>query len=128
MERSATSLAAAREALDLIRAPETREVVFGEGAPAPPHGRVFFARSGILLIASSLPAPPAGKTYEMWIIRDSKPAPAGLFRSSAQGEATHVYRTAAAPAPGEVVAVTLEPEGGVGAPTSQPVIAAQLPR
>ena len=92
MERSGAAAAAMRQAFDLIQAPETREVTFGQGQPAPPRGRVFFHPSGVLLVASRLPAPPPGKTYEMWIIRGGKPAPAGLFRSNPQGNAIHLYR------------------------------------
>jgi len=126
IERSGAEAAAMRQALDLIQAPETREVTFGQGQPAPPRGRVFFHRSGVLLIASSLPAPPPGKTYEMWIISGGKPAPAGLFSSNLQGNALHLYRPPAPPAENDVVAVTLEAAGGVAAPTSAPVIAARL--
>ena len=44
MERSGAEAAAMREAMSLIQAPETREVSFGEGKPAPARGRTF--RSG----------------------------------------------------------------------------------
>lgn len=124
--RSGVEAAALREALALIQAPETREVTFGQGQPAPPHGRVFFHPSGVLLIASHLPEPPAGKAYEMWIIRGGKPAPAGLFRSDTQGNAVHLYHPLAAPAANDVVAVTLETAAGVDAPTSTPIIVAPL--
>jgi hypothetical protein len=123
---SGAEAAAMRQAFDLIQAPETREVTFGEGQPAPPRGRVFFRTSGVLLIASRLPAPPPGKTYEMWIISGGKPAPAGLFTSNLQGGAIHLYRPSAPPTESDVVAVTLEPAGGVTAPTSTPIIVARL--
>lgn len=126
IERSGMEAASLREALSLIQAPETREVTFGQGQPAPPRGRVFFHPNGVLLVASNLPAPPAGKTYEMWIIRGGKPAAAGLFRSSAQGNAIHLYRSAAPVAPSDVVAVTLESASGADAPTSTPIIVAPL--
>jgi len=126
IERSGAAAAAMRQAFELIQAPETREVSFGQGQPAPPHGRVFFHPSGVLLIASRLPAPPPGKTYEMWIIRGGKPAPAGLFTSNPQGNAIHLYRPPAPPAESDVVAVTLEAAGGVDAPTSTPIIVAPL--
>jgi hypothetical protein len=126
IERSGAQAAELRQALDLIRAPETREVTFGQGRPAPPRGRVFFHPSGVLLIASRLPAPPPGKTYEMWIISGGKPAPAGLFLSNALGDAMHFFRPSAAATEKDVVAVTLEAAGGVPAPTSTPLIVAPL--
>lgn len=115
-------------ALRLLQSPETREVNFGKGLPAPPQGRVFVnPLSGVLLVASNLPAPPAGKTYEMWIIpKEGKPAPAGLFASGADGTAVHLYRTPVSLTATGAIAVTLERAGGVGAPTSQPVIVAAL--
>jgi anti-sigma-K factor RskA len=122
----AAEAATLRQAFALIEAPETREVTFGQGQPAPPRGRVFVNPSAVLLVASRLPAPPQGKTYEMWIIRGGKPAPAGLFASNAEGDAYHLYRPAVAAGPGDIVAVTLEVAGGVSAPTSMPVIAAAL--
>ena len=126
IERSGAAAASLRQALDLIQAPETREVNFGQGQPEPPRGRVFFNPSGVLLVASRLPAPPPGKTYEMWLIRGGKPAPAGLFVSGPQGNAMHLYRPPAPPAETDVVAVTLEAAGGVDAPTSKPIIVAPL--
>jgi anti-sigma-K factor RskA len=124
--RSGMEATALRQAFDFIQAPDTREVNFGQGEPAPPRGRVFVSRSGVLLIASRLPAPPPGKTYEMWIIRGGSPRAAGLFASDAQGNALHFYRPEAAPASGDTVAVTMEPAPGVNAPTSAPVIAVGL--
>jgi hypothetical protein len=122
--RSHDEAAALREALAVIQAPDTREVTFGTGQPTPPRGRVFVHPSGVLLVASHLPEPPSGKTYEMWIIHGGKPAAAGLFRSDAQGNAIHLYHATAAVAPSDVVAVTLENAAGVDAPTSTPVIVA----
>ena len=124
--RNNAEAAALRQALDLIQAPDTREVTFGAGQPVPPRGRVFVNRSGVLLMASRLPAPPPGKTYEMWIIHAGTPAPAGLFASDALGNAFHLYRTAAPAGAGDTVAVTLEAAGGVNAPTTTPVILAVL--
>lgn len=126
IQSSTREAAALRQAFELIQAPETREVTFGQGQPAPPRGRVFVNSSGVLLVASRLPAPPPGRTYEMWIIRGGKPAPAGLFASDTQGDAFHLYRTASPALAGDVVAVTLEVAGGVNAPTSTPIIAAAL--
>jgi hypothetical protein len=126
VQRTGAEAAALRQAFELIQAPETREVTFGQGQPAPPRGRVFVNPSGVLLVASRLPAPPPGKTYEMWIIRGGRPAPAGLFASNAQGDAFHLYRPATPAGPGDTVAVTLEVASGVNAPTSTPVIAAML--
>jgi hypothetical protein len=124
--RSSAQAASLREALNLIQAPETRVVTFGHGETEPPRGRVFVHPAGVVLVASHLPTPPQGKAYEMWVIRGGAPQPAGLFQSDRQGNAIHLYRPPAPLAPSDIVAVTLESAAGSSAPTSTPVIAAQL--
>lgn len=66
-----------------------------------------------------------GTVYELWIIRDDIPEPAGLFEPDAEGGATAVvadgFDDAAA------VAVSVEPAGGVPAPTGPVVLEGALP-
>lgn len=126
--RQAIELARSNEAMALLNQPETRQITFGEGAPQPPRGRVFVnPKSGVLLLASNLPAAPRGKIYEMWVIpKAGNPVPAGLFQPDAQGTAVHVQKVTVDLAATKAVAVTLEPAGGVPQPTSQPLIVAQL--
>jgi anti-sigma-K factor RskA len=106
------------QAFSFLNQPETRQVNFGQGKPAPPRGNFFLnPRMGVLLIASNLPALPGGKAYEMWVIpKGGMPRPAGLFQSGPQGTTMHIL-------PGAVdanvtLAVTVEPEAGSPAPTS----------
>ena len=126
--RQSIELARSNEALALLSQPETRQVTFGEGAPKPPHGRVFVnPKSGVLLLASNLPAAPQGKVYEMWVIpKTGNPVPAGLFQSDAEGTALHMQKFTVDLTATKAVAVTLEPAGGVPQPTSQPLIVAVL--
>ena len=56
------------------------------------------------------------------MIRGSKPSPAGLFRG---GGSTVVPLSRRVP-PGSVVAVTVEPKGGMPMPTTTPFITAKL--
>jgi len=116
------------EALAILNEPEAKQVVFGEGKPQPPRGRVFVdPRRGVLLLASNLPPAPAGKIYEMWVIpKSGKPVPAGLFQSAADSTALHLLAGPVDLAQTGVIAVTLEPAGGVPQPTSTPIIAAAL--
>jgi len=106
------------QAFTFLNQPETRQVNFGQGQPTPPRGNFFLnPRMGVLLIASNLPALPAGKAYEMWVIpKGGAPRPAGLFQSGAQGTAIHVLTGAVDP--NVTLAVTVEPEAGSPAPTS----------
>lgn len=128
VERSGMEASQLREAVSLLQSPDMREVHFGDGKPAPPRGRVFYDSSRVLLIASNLPAPPAGKTYEMWIIpKGGRPAPAGLFTSNTQGGALHMFRLPSGAVSGtDTVAVTLEAAAGADQPTTQPLIVVPL--
>lgn len=66
-----------------------------------------------------LPAPPAGKTWEAWVIHADVPVRAGVMNGS--GLATLALE--APLRPGDTVAITAEPAGGVDRPTGSPVLA-----
>jgi anti-sigma-K factor RskA len=123
--RNNVELARLTEAFALMNDPAAKQVVFGEGAP---KGRVFVnPNRGVLLLASNLQPAPSGKIYEMWIIpKVGAPLPAGLFQSEADGTAMYVRKGPVDIAATGVIAVTLEPEAGSQAPTTQPLIVAAL--
>lgn len=66
-----------------------------------------------ILIVSGLRRTPAGKTYQAWVVTGQKPRPAGLFDG---GRQSVIQLTQAVPK-GAIVAVTLEPKGGLAAPS-----------
>jgi anti-sigma factor RsiW len=70
-----------------------------------------------LVVRRLAPAPP-GKDYEIWVFENGVPQRAGLF--DRPGVAMLSRRVE----PGQTVAVTLEPDGGVDAPTGDPVFPA----
>ena len=70
------------------------------------------------LVVRRLAPAPRGKDYEIWVIEDGVAQPAGLFEQP--GVAMLSRRVAR----GQTVAVTLEPDGGVDAPTGDPVFTA----
>lgn len=79
-------------------------------------------RRGVLLV-HHLPAAPAGKTYEAWVIpHGGAPRRAGVFAGG--GTMTMVPLADPVPA-GAVVAATVERAGGVGRPTGSPIFSAQ---
>lgn len=111
-----------------LQEPETKQVRFGDPATQPPRGNVYMhPRLGVLLIATNLPALPADRTYEMWILpKDgSAPRPAGLFQASANGQAFHILPQAIDFADVAGVAVTAEPAAGSQTPTLPIVLVAQ---
>ncbi len=102
-------------------------VLATDGAAAIPlsgaSGTLVVAATGeAALVVSSLDPAPSGKTYEAWVIEDGRPLPAGLF-AAANGRTVVALER---PVPrGAVVAVTLEPAGGVERPTSSPLFTAE---
>jgi anti-sigma factor RsiW len=88
------------------------------------EGRLVVDADGrAVLVLDGLDPAPAGKTYEMWVVPGGdieQASPAGLFPGSSGREVVAVDGTVRA---GDVVAVTVEPAGGVRAPTTQPVVA-----
>lgn len=69
---------------------------------------------------ANLPAAPSDKDYQLWMIVDSTPVSAGLFQSSSS-QNNLFYRISDVEIPEEspvqAFAVTIEPKGGVPAPT-----------
>src|SRR5438105_508706 len=84
------------------------------------HGTLVVSHTGAgALLVSNLRRAPSGKTYEAWVIQGKTPRRAGTF-----GQAKPFKLTRAVPQ-GAVVAVTVERHGGVDAPTTKPITAAQ---
>lgn len=82
------------------------------------------ATSEGILAVQDLPAVGPGEDYQLWLFHDGQPVPAGVFDPA---DGLQMVR-AEAPARGaEVVAVTVEPDGGVEQPTSQPIASVELP-
>jgi anti-sigma-K factor RskA len=106
--------AAERRAVAILSDPRSRSVPVS-GA----DGRLVVSRTGTAaLVLSGLDPAPAGKTYEIWVIEGGAPKPAGLF----DGADTRTVLPLTRPVPeGAVVAVTLEPAGGVEEPTGSPL-------
>jgi len=109
--------------LALLRDPATRVVALrGAGPGREAHGRVVWhATAGGYLVVANLPPAPEGKAYELWTIAGGKPSPAGVFQVGASGEASHPVAPTGGPV--DVFAVTIEPAGGVPAPTGPIVLA-----
>ena len=81
-------------------------------------GSLVVAPSGKAALAVDLPAPPAGKTYEAWVI-DGGVHPDRLF----DGAPTLLERRVGR---GTTVKVTLETAGGVDAPTTVPLLSVHV--
>ncbi|MBI2159751.1 MAG: anti-sigma factor [Candidatus Rokubacteria bacterium] len=120
-------LAVYRSAAELLRDPATQIVALRGMGPSPQAtGRVVWhAVNGGHLFVANLPAPPPGKAYELWTIGDAAPEPAGVFQVDAQGRGSHRVAPVEGGKPVKGFAVTLEPEGGMPAPTGPMVLASK---
>lgn len=82
-----------------------------------------------LLHAYRLPPAPAGRVYQLWLIRDGKPVPSNVFTSDQQGRSVVTGIELPASTDGvSAVAITEEPEGGSVAPTTQPFLVGAIRR
>jgi anti-sigma-K factor RskA len=79
---------------------------------------------GGLLVAAGLPPAPAGKTYQLWAIAgQNAPVSAGVFEVDPKGSASLRVPKLAGVDKVDVFAVTLEPAGGLPAPSGPMVLA-----
>ncbi|HWZ86679.1 MAG TPA: anti-sigma factor [Thermoanaerobaculia bacterium] len=95
----------------------------GKGPQPEARGRVFWspqARRGVL-VAASLAALPSDRQYELWVFLNGKPVNAGVFDVDASGRV--LFESTDFPEPNaQNFAVTVEPRGGVPAPTGPVVL------
>jgi len=117
------------EAMAILYGSDTTVTSFGEKKPTP-KGKLFVNPGiGVLLIASNLPQAPAGKAYELWLIPRAKgasPIRSGMFQSDSNGTVMHMERGPVDTNNIGFVAVTLEVDTGVDAPTTTPMIVAPV--
>ena len=70
------------------------------------------------LIVRRLAPAPDGKDYQIWVFENGVPQDAGLFERPGVAPLTRQVE------PGQMIAITLEPDGGLDAPTGAPVFTA----
>ncbi|HEX4362260.1 MAG TPA: anti-sigma factor [Pseudonocardia sp.] len=94
------------------------------------HGGTAFVlashtRDRAVLLVDGLPAPPAGHTYQAWLIGGGQARSAGLVPSDPGSGAPPLEFTGLAGA--SKVGLTVEPAGGSAQPTTTPVVLFDLP-
>lgn len=114
-----TAAAEAQSTVAVLAAPDLARIdLAGQPPAAQASARAFWSRSrGLVFTALRLPAVPAGKTYQLWVVTASMPISAGLLRPDPTGSVTTVVATSPDIPQPIAMAVTVEPEGGVPAPT-----------
>jgi anti-sigma-K factor RskA len=118
LDDARTALAEQRGTSAVLADPAARTVALAAG-----EGKLVVNRDGDAVLVLDMVEPaPEGKTYEVWIVEDETPRPAGLF---AGDEGTDIVRVDGPVKPGSLVAVTLEDAGGAEAPTTTPIVASK---
>ena len=79
-----------------------------------------------VLVVSGLKSLAAGMTYEFWLIKDDKAAPAGLFKVGEQGQAVLQVSQSFTSDAYNTIGVSIEPDGGSQSPTGDIVMLAKL--
>jgi anti-sigma-K factor RskA len=132
LRANTTVLLAAREDFERERSRRERadsilsagDVIYAALAGVAPvadaRGRVYVSPSrGLLFAAENLPTLPSDRSYQLWAIVDGQPFSHGVFEL-ADGRAQLL--AAPPPGPAAAFAVTVEPIGGVPAPTGPQVL------
>lgn len=108
--------------VNVLSAPDVLRVdLRGQSGASASGGRAFVSNFGLIFSAQGLPALPAGRTYQLWVIpagAGATPVGAGTFDLDSAGRVA-----VSLPLPDGVpavaaVAVTAEPAGGSASPTS----------
>jgi anti-sigma-K factor RskA len=102
--------------LTMISSPESKTVIL-KGTPASPSSlaTVFWNKDSreVYIKINDLPAPPAGKQYQLWALDDGKPVDAGVFEMNDTSWMHKMKDIVDA----QAFAVTLETAGGSPVPT-----------
>jgi anti-sigma-K factor RskA len=118
----------AQSQMAILVAPDLQRIdLSGQTAAPRSAGRAFWSRSrGLVFTASNLPALPAGKVYQLWVLtRQPAPISAGLFRPDPGGNVRAMFETPIDLPQPSGMAVTIEPEGGVPLPTGAMYLVSQ---
>jgi anti-sigma-K factor RskA len=119
--RQQAQLERAREVVATLTSTDAMRVTLvAAQAPPQPQGKAIYVRdrSSLVFLASNMPALPAQKAYELWLIpTNGAPIPAGVFKPDAHGSATVVQPPLPAGVQAKAFAITIEPEQGSATPT-----------
>ncbi len=83
------------------------------------------ARHELVVVTNGLPALPAGKVYQLWLISKVKTVSAGLLPPATSGRTPAVL--ASGVVKGDSLGLTVEPAPGSTHPTTTPILALPLP-
>ena len=129
LQSAETELAQRALRARVLESDDVRMLTLGGKGPQPKaQGRVFWserARRGVL-VAGNLEPLPQDRQYELWVFQKGKPINAGVFDVDPAGKV--LFESKDFPdAQAQNFAVTIEPRGGVPAPTG-PIVLVGTPQ
>lgn len=110
------------QAVQLLTDPDRQELTteFSGG-----RGTIVVAGDEAFVVGDDVPAPPQGQGYQLWVFdADGDPHSRGMMTQTADGRYVGLMRDLSG---GQAIGITLEPEGGSPDPTTEPVLAEDLP-
>ncbi|HKE51561.1 MAG TPA: anti-sigma factor [Actinomycetes bacterium] len=124
LRQANAEVASAQAVEELLTAPDA---TFSRATSGDVSGTVVSSkqRDEAVFISSGLPAVPADKTYQLWVIGPSGPTSAGLLALGDSGSTTPAVASDTAQA--QSLAVTMEPAGGSPQPTGDILVQVELP-
>lgn len=114
-----------------LTAPDVRSIeLAGTDVSSVGGARIFLnarERSAIVFF-QNLPSTPQGHDYQLWVLRSDRPEPqsAGVFDVDSSGEARLELRNLPVDTEIKAFAITLEPDGGLPAPSGTPILSGGL--
>jgi len=82
-------------------------------------------RHELVVTTNGMPALPAGKVYQLWLMGTKKTVSAGLLPAATSGQTTPVL--ASGVVKGDRLGLTVEPAPGTAQPTTTPILVLPLP-
>ncbi len=129
LEAARAQLTLQARAVAMLQLPATRVVSFAaQGQDRAGATAIVNLEAGRAMVLAHGVQPPAGKDYELWVIRGEQKIAAGLMRGSDTGEFLAEIDPGLLAGGADALAVTLEPEGGGTSPRGQLVLVATMPK
>ena len=110
----------AQSAMAVLAAADLQQIdLAGQTAAPSAMARALWSRQrGLVFTATNLPPLPEGRTYQLWVVTAQMPVSAGIFAPDTSGRGIGVFTTSPDIGAPKAFAVTVEPAGGVPAPTN----------
>jgi anti-sigma-K factor RskA len=103
----------------VLTAPGARIVTSGTTVGGTVTAVVSARNHEAVVTTAGMPAPPASRVYQLWLISVSGARSAGLMPASSAGSTPPVLTTDIQP--GDHLGITIEPAGGSARPTTAPI-------